>query len=176
MWSICHQDNFHTTHHGQTKRIKMMSDSCKLHTFVYLLIFLISFISQRRTRRTLKRNVSWWNQVVTRLLANLLLLEAPFPWQRGDTVQDLSHVVDAHAVTVTATRALIDRVLINCDLKFISWITRTDFFIWRRPDRVHTFRLLDDSFSIFLTSSSWGTLPTGSGPPPVSSRLPVFEK
>ena len=54
-----------------------------------------------------------------RLLANLLLLQTPFPRQRGGPVYDLSHVVDAHSVTVGATGAFIDRVLIYCDLQII---------------------------------------------------------
>lgn len=55
-----------------------------------------------------------------RLLVDPLLLETPFSRQLGGAVQDLSHVVDAHAVTVATAGTFIDRVLIYCDLQAIN--------------------------------------------------------
>ena len=59
-------------------------------------------------------------KMTSRLLANPLLLQTPFSRQLGGAVQDLSHVVDAHAVTVATAGTFIDRVLIYCDLQTIN--------------------------------------------------------
>ena len=58
-------------------------------------------------------------KMTSRLLANPLLLQTPFSRQLGGAVQDLSHVVDAHAVTVATAGTFIDMVLIYCDLQTI---------------------------------------------------------
>ena len=163
-----------------TQRIKMRRDSCKLDRFVYLLFCLISCILQRRRIIALKVNV--------RLRCSNDQSATRQPSSSPNSVSSAAgrpHLGSQSRCWRTLRNSRCHQSLYwqGLDLlwpsnnfsneKLDCYSVEDDL----SPDRVHTFRLLDDTFYFFSTSSLQGPSATASGTPRVSSpRVQSFSK